>query len=77
MDNFQTKLAVMGPGLVKWYFKIHVQVYLYMWHEWPAFILSAEKCTPGTSLVGFLSVCLFVCLLFSAMKLLFRTGHGV
>lgn len=47
MDKLQTKLAVRGPGLVEWYFEIHFHVYfLSMWHEWPAFIVSAEKCVP-------------------------------
>ena len=46
MDTFQSKLAATGPGLMKWYFEMHVQVYLPMWHEWPAFTVSAEKWGP-------------------------------
>lgn len=52
MDNFQTKVAMMGPGLEKWCFEIHFQVYFCLCGmNWPAVIVSAEKCVPGTSLV--------------------------
>ena len=46
MANFQTKLVLTGPELVKWYFKMHFQVYLSMQHERPAFTVSSEEYFP-------------------------------
>lgn len=53
MGNLQVKLAVMGPGMVKWSFKIYFQVYLSVWHERPAFIVSAEMCSLRLAFVLF------------------------
>lgn len=75
VDNFQTKLAVMGPGLVKWYFKIHVQVYLSMWREWSTFIVYREGVPWDCFLVVLFVCCCF--LLFSAMNLQFHAGHSL
>lgn len=48
MDDFHAKLAAMRTGLAKCYFKIHFQIYLFMWHERPAFInLCREMCSWG------------------------------
>lgn len=84
MDNLQIKLAVIGLGLVKWYFKIHFQVYLSLWHEWPAFIISTEMCSRGLLqwlcyIPGFTSWNLFAPtpFLFSIMNLLFQAGLAV